>query len=219
MRAPRGPCLCSNPPGGGGLSWFVGGALRCLASGLSSSGLSSSGLSRPLVCRNSPQGKNLIPLALFLLLARPKTSSMPENQTERPASDKRPTSDQADPPPPPHLPPTLSILPYVPTKNISKKCTIFAVVSNYGFCEAHRALIHRAASAKKQRTARAPPTGSVAGLKARLCHLSKEKDGSKCKGGCSDHGSAIYTCRVCSHTIFASASENFRERPYFDMTA
>ena len=57
-------------------------------------------------------------LALFLGLAIPKTSPMSENQTEMPASGKRPAEEPADPPPHLPLPPATPalVLPNVLTK-------------------------------------------------------------------------------------------------------
>ena len=84
---------------------------------------------------------------------------------------------------------------------------------NYKFCGTHRTGVHRTPSTKKQRTARAPPTGSVAGVKARLCHLCKHKKGLKCEDGCIAHGSVKWNCRVCSPKRFCDCTSKKTERP------
>jgi hypothetical protein len=68
---------------------------------------------------------------------------------------------------------------------------------------------HRTPSTKKQRTARAPSTGSGAGVKARLCHLCKHKKGAKCEDGCIAHAVRSKAIVACArHTSFAGASKN-----------
>jgi hypothetical protein len=194
----RARCLAYSESKGSRVLWFVG----------------------TRVCRNSLQEKRPHSLGFFSFV-RPKTSSMSENQTEMPAGGKRPAADPADAAPPSHLPPSpaLSILPHV--LKIFVRNANFAVESNYGFCEAHRVLIHRTASTKKQRTTREPPTGSVPGVKPRPCHLCKLKKGPKCKDGCIciAHASRKQDCRACSPHNYCECIGKNRERPYVDKTA
>ena len=131
------------------------------------------------------------------LLHNQKTSSMSKDQTAMPAGVKRPAAGPADPPP--HLPLHLAaspalVLPNIFTKDNCKKCANPALEKNYGFCLTHREKGgHRA---KKPKTARQPSTGSVAGVKVRLCHRCKEKKGLNCEDGCIEHASYKRNRRV-----------------------
>jgi hypothetical protein len=83
-------------------------------------------------------------------------------------------------------------------------------------CGAHRAPVHRTPSTKKQRTARAPPTGSEPlELNRAFVIFAKIRMDQSAKMTAATMLLADIGVACARHTIFAIASENIRERPQF----